>query len=294
MDSVIFILCLNHSAITKVCIESVLKTTSHIDGVEVVVFNNGSTDNTSVMLNGFGGSINVFNSPKNIGVFKAMNYGHEYAKNKCFIKMANDHIVTNGWLECLLDAQAKKPGLYSPLTIDTPVIPEMKLGPERKKLNKRFFNGSVASEDLIEQYMKILYPNGLDKFAIEMKRLINHRNISLTSPWTGFQCLHPLVKEKVGYMDERFGMRFGADMDYIKRARKAGFSVKPINHYVHHWGSFTLRKRCSGWDDVDKQSYSIGLKQNKPNEKLLKNKYKMIKQGINEYKFNGKLYRSKF
>jgi len=293
MDTVVFVLCLNHAAITKRCIESLLATVD-LSCTEIVVFDNGSTDNTPRMLKTFGDKITRMKSPTNIGAPRAVNKGHLYAKDKLFVKMANDHIMTPGWLEKIWVQQAKRPGIYSPITIDTPAVPSLKIGPKRKKLNRKYFNGRQATLKRIDRYLIELYPNGMDAFQAMVESDIARLKPRLNGVWTGCQAIHSDVCKTIGYADERFGMHFGADFDYIYRARAAGYLVHGLNHFVHHWGSFTLRKGCSGWDDIAQQSYGDNI-MSEPNTNkgsFLKRKHKLIKhKRINEYEMDGKIYR---
>jgi GT2 family glycosyltransferase len=274
----IFILCFNQASFTEACLDSVLAHTELDSNIRVVVFDNGSSDNTQRVLEHYHGQIGVQRVPNNLGVFKAMNIGFKDAINcnSTFTIVANDHIVTPGWFDLLREAAEQTPGIYSPSVADYPITPLLKsLADRRNSLRAQYFRSSQASKQKIVSFMNALYPDGLDAAAEIVAQ-------------EGLQIIHPDVIRTIGYMDERFGFHFGGDMDYIYRAKAAGFPVRNIYSYVHHFGSITLRKAIG---DFEQQTYRKDIGSGGTAD-FFEYKKRLIKRDkINEYVLDGVQYR---
>ena len=288
MNHVIFILCMNQAAFTEACIDSVLAHTN-LDQTEVFVFDNGSKDHTPALLRSYKDKIKYRLNGKNIGVFKAMNWGFRYAADRTFTILANDHIVTDGWFDALVEAVETTPGIYSPLVADYPVLPILrKAADKRNQLRSEMFRNKLGDRRSIELFMQTMYEDGLDRFAHQAADTARTCKIKHQA-WPGLQIIHPDVIKKIGYMDERFGFHFGADIDFIYRAKMAGFPCHNVYSYVHHFGSITLRKAIG---DFDGQSYRKDIGSG-GTEEFFQYKKKLIKiDKVNEYELDDKIYRN--
>src|SRR5208337_3822256 len=70
-----------------------------------------------------------------------------------------------------------------------------------------------------------------------------HRGLWFTLPKLPGFCLlmKRAVYDKIGGLDERFGLRFFDDDDLAERARRAGFELAVAHDlFVHHFGSRTF------------------------------------------------------
>lgn len=290
MNHTIFILCFNQAHFTDACIHSVLAHTTIGKDVRIVVFDNGSSDGTKKILECYRGKIEVQRVPRNLGVFKAMNIGFRDAVScgSTFTIVANDHIVTPGWFELLREAVEQKPGIYSPLVADYPITPLLRdLANRRNSLRAQYFRHSQASKHKIVSFMAALYPKGLDATAEQVANDVRKKQV-LHQAWPGLQIVHPDVIKTIGYMDERFGFHFGGDMDFMYRAKVAGFPANNIYGYVHHFGSITLRKAIG---DFDQQAYRKDIGAGGTTA-FFEYKKKLIKLNrVNEYVLDGVKYR---
>ncbi|WKZ56927.1 MAG: glycosyltransferase family 2 protein [Bdellovibrionota bacterium] len=89
---------------TRQCLESVWSTTAGHD-LEVIVFDNGSTDGTLEYLRSAQASqpaLVVQHSDKNLGYSPANNQAAEIARGDRLVLLNNDTITTPGWLSALL------------------------------------------------------------------------------------------------------------------------------------------------------------------------------------------------
>lgn len=91
----------NNSRYTFNCLNSVLKHTRR--GFEVVVVDDASDDNTSRLLEAVE-NIRVVVNEKNLGFVESCNVGAEESKGKYLLFLNNDTVVTENWLEPLMEA----------------------------------------------------------------------------------------------------------------------------------------------------------------------------------------------
>jgi ADP-heptose:LPS heptosyltransferase len=107
------ILCHNQLELTKKCIESVLRS-KDVDRTQIVVVNNGSTDDTRTYLGELSRSVpnfGVHNLPRNEWVGRAYNEGLAFAHAPYFVTLNNDiEILDPDWL-----AKMREPFLSDPL-----------------------------------------------------------------------------------------------------------------------------------------------------------------------------------
>lgn len=95
----------NNAIFTKACIESIYRETSNIN-YEILVVNNGSSDSTEEILKQFDNYNNfkVIHNLDNLGFAKAVNQAIRERSGKHLVLLNNDTIVTNKWLNSLLDS----------------------------------------------------------------------------------------------------------------------------------------------------------------------------------------------
>jgi hypothetical protein len=90
----------NRSDLTRACLDSLL---AHgLAGAEVVIVDDGSTDDTASVLAGYGAQITVRTTGSR-GFADACNEGARDGQSEYFMFLNNDTLVTDGWLARLLD-----------------------------------------------------------------------------------------------------------------------------------------------------------------------------------------------
>src|SRR4030095_1421590 len=96
----------NNINFTFQCLCSVLKQID-LNETEIVVVNNGSTDETVEVLSKFGDALQVINNHDNKGFGEACNQGAAIAQGKYLVFLNNDTAVLEGWLKHLVNTAEK-------------------------------------------------------------------------------------------------------------------------------------------------------------------------------------------
>jgi GT2 family glycosyltransferase/tetratricopeptide (TPR) repeat protein/2-polyprenyl-3-methyl-5-hydroxy-6-metoxy-1,4-benzoquinol methylase len=220
-----------HNAIecTQQCLASVGQYTD--EPYEVIVVDNGSTDATPVYLEHLSG-IRTVRNLTNRGYPAAANQGIQAANGQQIVLLNNDCVVTTGWLYRMLSAlySAQEIGLVGPCTN---VAPE---GPQRVRADY---------DDL----------DALDGFAWDFGQRLDGQRADVT-PLSGF-CLvmKRALVERIGLLDERFGVGCLEDDDYCLRAKRAGFRVLLARDvYIHHFGHRTFQATGVNMDALYQQN----------------------------------------
>jgi GT2 family glycosyltransferase len=96
----------NHAALTRSCLDALLDEPASRD-LEIVVVDDGSTDSTRALLEGYGDAIRVCRRERSGGFADACREGAAAAEAPLLLFLNNDTVGERGWLEVLLaDADA--------------------------------------------------------------------------------------------------------------------------------------------------------------------------------------------
>ena len=215
----VLVLCCNEVDATRTCLESVLRHAR--PPYELVLVNNGSSDGTPAYLAEIAARVGpervaVLRSEANVGYAAGVNRGLAEAKGEYVVLLNNDTQVGPGWLDGLVARSLHdwpRVGLVGPVSDNAPVPQHVPLG----------------SADL-------------DAFAAA-RRIAFRGKAQATQRLTGFCLLvRRAVLEKVGALDERYGLGFFEDDDLCVRARRAGFQLLvALDVFVRHDGSRTVK-----------------------------------------------------
>lgn len=93
---------LNNILFTTKCVRSIISAEDDFDK-EILIIDNGSTDNTPAIITKFHPQINVIRNEQNLGFAKACNRGSHNASGDMLIFLNNDTEVTTGWIASLVD-----------------------------------------------------------------------------------------------------------------------------------------------------------------------------------------------
>jgi FkbM family methyltransferase len=205
----------NQLAYTRRCLESIRRHTD--EPYELIVVDNGSTDGTADYLRAQP-DVTLIENRTNAGFPAACNQGIRAATGQQILLLNNDTLVTPCWLRRLLRALYAAPevGLAGPCS-------NLVSGPQQVPV--------AYDEDL----------EGLDGFAWDWGKAHN-RQLQDTDRLVGFCLLFRReVVDKVGLLDERFGIGNFEDDDYCRRALRAGYRlVIARDAFIHHFGGRTF------------------------------------------------------
>jgi glycosyltransferase involved in cell wall biosynthesis/radical SAM superfamily enzyme YgiQ (UPF0313 family)/spore maturation protein CgeB len=97
----------NQAAYTRQCLESLARHTGNSVPFELILVDNGSTDETADLLKSLTGSVTVISNKTNLGFARACNRGAKLAEGRYLLFLNNDTVARKGWLEKLLDGIVK-------------------------------------------------------------------------------------------------------------------------------------------------------------------------------------------
>ncbi len=218
----IIVLCYNQlSVATKPCIESILRNTP-VGSYELILVDNASTDGTAEYLKSIAENNSLIKlqlNSVNKGYAGGNNDGIKMANGQFIILLNNDTLVPAGWLSCLLRPFDCYPqvGLIGPVT--NSAGNEQRI--EIEALNEGNFEEKIQGY-LDRQKDEVYFTEKLGFFCVAIRRS---------------------VIDKVGLLDESFGIGMFEDDDYCFRAKKAGFDlVIAEDSFVYHKGSLSFNK----------------------------------------------------
>ena len=199
---------------TRLTVESVLSETD-FPNYELVVVDNGSTDGTAAYLDAVAAlhpNVRVLRNGENSGFPAATNQALAAAEGSLLVILNNDVLVTAGWLSRLAD-QVERRGdcLVGPVTNRIGNEAEIAAGYETWGELREF------ARDRASRYAGATFPiPTLTMFCLAMPRS---------------------VYERLGPLDEQFGVGTLEDDDYSMRARREELPLLcAADVFVHHFG----------------------------------------------------------
>ncbi|MFY9727272.1 MAG: glycosyltransferase [Bryobacteraceae bacterium] len=216
----VIVLTHNQQRFTEVTLSSLERFTSY-PNLEVVLVDNGSTDGTPEFLALWGATrqyAKIILRSTNLGFAAGNNVGIRASTGDYLVILNNDVFLTEGWIGTLLAHFRADPSLGI-------------LGPVTNSCG----NESVV---YIGEYAD------MEKMAILAHRYTRARRGRRTQlRVANFFCvmIPRRVWERVGELDEAFGIGLFEDDDYAMRVRRAGYNIACAEDvFVHHHSSASL------------------------------------------------------
>ncbi|MCD6046816.1 MAG: hypothetical protein K0S08_463 [Gammaproteobacteria bacterium] len=217
----IIILTYNNLSFTKACLQSIEQNTDY-SNYEVILVDNASTDDTPDYLKEYCASrpnYHLILNTINKGFAGGNNDGLKAAKGEYLVILNNDTFVSPGWLRTLVSHFIKNPslGMLGPVTNN--------IGNEAN-----IFLTYQTMDDMIEKSRTYIYNHMGDTLKLQVAALF-------------CAIISRKAFEKVGLLDEAFGLGFFEDDDYSMRIKNTGFEVACAEDvFVHHHLSASFDK----------------------------------------------------
>lgn len=218
---------------TAPCLESVFAKTDR-PGFEVIVVDNDSSDDTPAYLSHLAEReprLKCVLNKSNRGYAGGNNDGIKAASSDFLVLLNSDTLVTEGWLERCVGAVEENRSIGLVSTVSNAVGNEQRI----------FVSGRTTAEILSE-----------GRFWAEMSR-----GDTFETERLGFFCvaMRRDVIQRVGLLDEAFGLGFFEDDDYCMRVRKAGYKLVCLEDvFVYHRGSTSFRKDSRAINNLMKKN----------------------------------------
>ena len=234
VDVRIIIAALNSEILLKNCIESIYKNTNDYQ-FEVVVIDNGSTDNTVKMVQQNFADINIIQNPKNQGVARARNQGLKEINARYALILDADTVVKENAINLMIDFMDKNK--------QAGICGAKLLSPEGDlQLTCRSFHNALIPVLRRLTFLSIVKNSGL------LKRFLmadwDHNSPRQVDHVIGAcQLIRKEVIDKIGLLDRR--MFYGwEDTDYCVRNKRAGFQTWyfPNSIVIHYEQRITKKK----------------------------------------------------
>jgi GT2 family glycosyltransferase/2-polyprenyl-3-methyl-5-hydroxy-6-metoxy-1,4-benzoquinol methylase len=217
----IVVVTFNNIDLTRACLAS-LESSSPLEPLEIVVVDNASSDGTPDMLQAWqtqGPWRKLVLNAENLGFAAANNQGLSLCTADYLCLLNNDTYTTSGWASTLKRVLQQHPavGLAGPVT------------------------NNIGNEARID----IQYADMTEMARQASQYTTRHIGQMLDLKATAFFCvmLTRSTFEKVGNLDEAYGLGFFEDDDYCMRVRQAGLRVVCVEDvFVHHHLSASFDK----------------------------------------------------
>jgi len=220
-DASIIILTRNQLHFTVQCLESIRRYTGLPH--EIIIVDNNSTDNTPEFLRQFSkdnSNAKIIFNKSNRGFAAGNNQGLSLASAEYLVLLNNDTVVTPGWLERMIEVLRSFPraGMVGPMS--NFVAPP-------QWVSEITYRTADELEDFARRWAA--------QHAGQTQTV--HRLIAFC------MAIRKEVVEKIGGLDESFGLGNFEDDDYCVRAWLSGFeSIIAKDVFIHHTGSVTLQQ----------------------------------------------------
>jgi GT2 family glycosyltransferase/glycosyltransferase involved in cell wall biosynthesis/Flp pilus assembly protein TadD len=214
----IVILTYNQLEYTRLTIESIRKHTK--PPYEIIVVDNASSDGTAGYLKSQRDIRTIFNV-KNVGFPAGCNQGMEIAKGDYIVLLNNDVIVTDNWLDGMVECAAsdQEIGIVGPMS--------------------NWISGFQLEKNIT--YKKV---NQMPAFAASYRRKNRKKWIEVPRIAGFCMLIKREVMNRIGGLDTIFGIGNCEDDDYCLRARLSGFKIVLAGDvFIHHFGSKSFSKK---------------------------------------------------
>lgn len=211
----------NNLKYNMLCIESILLKTDY-PNYEIIITDNNSTDGTKdylIAIEKKFHNIKVILNDENEGFAKATNKGIRVSKGDYIVLLNNDTVVTKGWLTKFVNYLEKYPdiGLIGPVTN---------------------FCGNEAKISVTYKGLSDMDPFTYNYTNAHSGEFFDIKMLALFCT-----AMRREIIEKVGLLDESFGIGMFEDDDYSHRVKLKEYRVVCAEDiFIHHFGQVAFKK----------------------------------------------------
>ncbi|MEA3305806.1 MAG: glycosyltransferase [Candidatus Omnitrophota bacterium] len=242
--SIVIAVC-NLLGFTRLCVDYIRKNT--VVPYELVVVDNGSTDGTREYFEELSKELDVkyLRNETNLGPIIAINQGIKASKYKYICQMHNDVVIfEKGWLHKITSIMESNPNIGIACLAG------------RQYIRK---NCSCDEDTLKHNLLSIGLNKPMEKTAEDIA-VIDGLCFVFTKK----------LVEKIGFLDETYGMMHFYDMDFSLASLKAGYRNTAVNVLAFHVGNGGTTRRS----DYYKRLIPNDLKLYNRNSRIFKKKWK--------------------
>ena len=228
MDLSIIIVNWNTSSILKDCLESLFKQTYGIS-FEVIVVDNGSSDDSVLMVKNIFNSVILIQNRENRGFAAANNQGIRIAQGRYILFLNSDTIVLNGAIQRTLK--------YADLHDDIGVVGCRVLNSDGTLQPTCFMYPSALNLLIATTYLNKLFPKSR-LFGREKMTWWDRSSVRDVDVVTGcFMLVRTEIVKLIGGFDEKYFL-YGEETDFCFRAANIGkkLSFTPDAEIIHLGG----------------------------------------------------------
>ncbi len=211
----------NNLGYTKLCLQSILEKTAYPNYEIIIVDNNSDDDTKDYLKNIDSDRIYIMFNDDNLGFAKANNIGIKKAQGDYIILLNNDTVVTRGWISGLLRYFGDSVGMVGAVT--NSIGNEAKINVGYDSIDEM---DAFAEYYINKHYGETFEIKMLAMFCVAIKRE---------------------VIDKIGLLDERYGIGMFEDDDYAIAVKNAGYKLLCAEDvFIHHFGNATFKKMKNG------------------------------------------------
>lgn len=213
----IIVLSYNTKDLVIRCLQSVEAAVKGLESVEIIVVDNGSTDNSVESIKVEDEKIQIIENGKNLGFAKGNNLGLKKATGKFILLLNSDTLLEKDTIHKMLKFMEENPQIgVATCRVE---FPDGSLDP-------------ACHRGFPTPWASLSYFLGLEKL-FPKSRLFGQYHLGylpidkpheIDSPSGAFYFLRREVIEKVGFLDEDYFM-YGEDLDWSYRIKQAGFKI---------------------------------------------------------------------
>jgi len=238
----IIILTWNKVKFTKHCLHYLYKFTNYSNW-ELIVVDNGSTDETQLFLKQFQtthDNCEIILNDRNLGFAIGNNQGIKKAKGQYLVFLNNDVFVTSNWLTELINCLKANPKVG--------IVGTKLVYPQSRKI----------------QHAGVVFSLKGKPFHIYRNQRSTNRRVNIQKLYDAVTAACMLIRgnviKELGGFDERFKIGGYEDVDLCLRARLRKYKILycPKSEMVHYeYGSFRQIER---FNEIAKENFKIFMK----------------------------------